>query len=77
MDMLLQKEGVMMTLATNETKLKIARKRIPGLTQLDVATKANISLMSYQRYESGLRRPNVDTAKSIAEALNSTIEEIF
>ena len=67
----------MMTLATNETKLKKARKQIPGLTQEQIAKKANISTMSYQRYESGLRRPNVATAKRIAEAVNSKVEDIF
>lgn len=33
--------------------------------------------MSYFRYESGERIPNVKTAICIAKALNSTVEELF
>ena len=66
-----------MTLATNETKLKIARKRIPGLTQEQVAEKAKIRTRSYQYYEAGTRIPNAITAKRIAEAVNSKVEDLF
>jgi DNA-binding helix-turn-helix protein len=62
--------------STKETKLKIKRKETP-LTQADLAKSARITVTSYQRYESGERIPKADTAKLIALALNSTVEELF
>lgn len=61
---------------SKERKLKITRQK-QGLTQVEVAKKANITVTSYQRYESGERIPRADTAKLIAKALNSTVEELF
>lgn len=58
------------------TILKQIRKQ-QGLKQLEVAKKVNISLMSYQRYEYGERTPNVYTAQLIAQALHTTVEELF
>ena len=58
------------------TKLKTTRQKT-GLTQVQVAKKANITVTSYQRYESGEREPRASTAKLIAKALNSTVEELF
>ena len=58
------------------TKLKTTRQQ-KGLTQVQVAKKANITVMSYQRYESGEREPRTSTAKLIAQALSSTVEELF
>ena len=58
------------------TKLKDAREK-SGLTQVQVAEKAGISEISYQRIEYGTQRPTVETAILIAEALNSTVEELF
>lgn len=57
-------------------KLKTTRQKI-GLTQLEVAKKANITTTSYQRIEYGTQTPKVDTALLIAETLNSTVEELF
>ena len=59
-----------------KTKLKTTRQQ-KGLTQVQVAKKAKITVMSYQRYESGEREPRTSTAKLIAQALNSTVEELF
>lgn len=59
-----------------ETKLKTTRET-EGLTQVQVAEKAKISEISYQRIEYGNQLPNVKTAKLIAKALNSTVEELF
>ena len=59
-----------------QTVLKQIRKQ-KGLKQLQIAKKASISLMSYQRYETGERVPNVYTAQLIAQALQTTVEEIF
>ncbi len=57
-------------------KLKKAREKT-GLTQVQVAEKAGISLRAYQYIELDGRLPNVHTAKLIANALNSTVEELF
>lgn len=58
------------------TKLKSAREK-QGLTQVQLAGEAGISTMTYQRYEAGERIPNVHTAQLIAQALKTTVEEIF
>ena len=57
-------------------KLIKARKKA-GLTQIEVATKAKISEISYQRIEYGTQRTSIDTAFLIADAVNSTVEELF
>ena len=59
-----------------DTKLKTTRKK-QGLTQIQVAEKANIATRQYQRYENGERMPKAKTAILIAKALNSTVEELF
>lgn len=56
--------------------LKKQREKI-GLTQVQVARKAQISESAYQNYELGKRHPNVYTAILIAKALNSTVEKLF
>lgn len=56
--------------------LKKARQK-EGLTQVEVAKQANISVISYQRIEYGQQTPKLSTAKLIAQALNSTVEELF
>lgn len=58
------------------TKLIEARKKM-GLTQVQVAKKANISEISYQRIEYGKQRPTVDTAILIADAVGSSVEKLF
>lgn len=58
------------------TKLK-AKRLIEGLTQKEVAKSAHISERRYQAYEAGKGFPKADTAKRIALALNSTVEELF
>lgn len=57
-------------------KLKKAREKA-RLTQVEVAEGANISVRAYQQYEAGRRVPNAITAKLIAQALNSTVEDLF
>lgn len=54
------------------TALKKARE-CSGLTQAEVAKKADISYRAYQDYEAEERIPNVYAAQSIAEVLNSTV----
>lgn len=58
------------------TALKERRKK-KGLTQVQVAEKASVTEVAYQRYESGERTPNVYTAIRIAKALNTKVEGIF
>lgn len=58
------------------TKLKTTRQK-QGLTQVQVAEKANITERQYQRYENGERMPKANTAILIAKTLNSTVEELF
>lgn len=65
------------TVKIDKTNLKKIREE-KGLTQVQIAEKANITERSYQRYESGERIPNVYTAQLIADALNvRNIKEIF
>lgn len=59
-----------------DTKLKKAREK-EGLTQMQIAKKAKISIRAYQNYEAKERVPNATTAKLIAKTLNSTVEELF
>ena len=60
----------------SNTKLK-ARRQEKGLTQVEVAEQAKINTLSYRRYEAGERTPRADTAKLIAKALDSTVEDLF
>lgn len=58
------------------TVLKIKRKE-KGFKQSEIAKKAQISVLAYQRYEYGERVPNAYTAQLIAQALQTTVEELF
>lgn len=49
-------------------KLVEARNKM-GLTQVEVAKKAGITEVSYQRIEYGTQRPSLDTAILIADIL--------
>lgn len=51
------------------TVLKDTREK-RGLTQVQIADKAAISEVSYQRIERGAQEPGVQTAILIADALN-------
>ncbi len=56
--------------------LKKARQN-KGFTQSKIAKLSNISERQYRRIELGEQTPNVDTALLIAQALNTTVEELF
>lgn len=58
------------------TPLKEAREKV-GLTQLEVAEKARISIRAYKMYESGERIPRADIAILIADAVGSSVKELF
>ena len=57
-------------------KLQATREK-SGKTQAQVAKETGISEQAYQRYEYGKREPGVKTAIRIADALGTTVEEIF
>ncbi len=59
-----------------ETRLRKAREQ-SGLTQTEVAKKAEISIRAYKMYESGERIPRADVAVRIARAVKSTVEKLF
>jgi len=56
--------------------LKKARQN-KGFTQLELAKLSNISERQYRRIELEEQTPSVDTALLIAQALNTTVEELF
>ena len=58
------------------TKLKTAREK-KGLHKTAIAKITGIATMTYFRYESGERVPDAHTAIRIAEALETTVEELF
>lgn len=61
----------------NNNDLSKTRKKL-GLTQVEVANKANISGTSYQRIEYRKQRPSLDTAIKIADILGIVdLREIF
>ena len=57
-------------------RLRNAREKTQ-LTQSEVARKACISTMSYQRYEAGERTPNVHTAIRLADLLGVDVKDLF
>lgn len=48
-----------------------------GLTQAQLSQKAGISEISIRKYESGDRKPKLETVRKIAHALNVYINEII
>lgn len=48
-----------------------------GLTQLDVAKKADISLTAFSRIESGKSSPRMDTLYKIAGAMGVSVQELL
>jgi len=56
--------------------LKIFRDK-KGITQKVLAEKADLSIRSYQRYETGERTPNTFLAQKLALLLETTVSELF
>lgn len=48
-----------------------------GLTQVELGKLIGMSQTAISLYESGDRKPDVETAKAISKALHSTLDEIF
>jgi DNA-binding XRE family transcriptional regulator len=55
----------------------ITTRKTCNLTQKEVANRANISTRQYQYIEAGERKPNVETAISIARILGAKVEDLF
>lgn len=58
----------------NQIKKIRERKK---LTQAKVADLVGIAVLTYQRYESGERVPNVYTGQKMAKSLGTTVEKLF
>lgn len=54
-----------------------AAREASGKTQAQVATLAEVTEQTYQRYEYDTLEPGVRTAIRIAKALDSTVEALF
>ncbi len=57
-------------------KLKVLRTRV-GLTQPELAKKAGITVRTLQRYESGVSYPKMDTVQKLADALETSVENLL
>ena len=55
--------------------LKAVRERC-GLTRQELAEAAGVNSTSVYRYETGRREPRFQEALRLAEALNTTLEEL-
>ena len=54
-----------------------ARRKEKGLTQAELGAEIGIAQRTVAAYESGERRPSVDVAKRLAEALDFSWAELF
>ena len=59
----------------NENLIQLRAEK--GLSQEAVAQAVHIKTRTYQNYEYGERTPDVYTAQLIAQALHTTVEELF
>ena len=57
--------------------LKLYRQQKIGLSQAKLAKMVAVSERHYQKIEYGLTKPNVEIALLLADALNTTVEELF
>ena len=48
-----------------------------GMTQSELAAASGIHRITISKYEAGKVTPNVDSAKSLAEALGVTVDELI
>lgn len=55
----------------------IETRKKAGLTQAQIAAKANLSRGHYANIEMGRHSPSVDVARSIAIVLNVAVDDIF
>jgi transcriptional regulator with XRE-family HTH domain len=57
-------------------KIKIARKKL-GLTQMELAEKADVSLMSVRRYENDDKKYQLDILLKITKALGVSLSDLI
>ena len=55
--------------------LRIRREEIK-MTQKELAQKIGVEPATISKYESGMNEPNIKNLKSIAEALDTSIDEL-
>ncbi len=51
-------------------------REVSGITQKTLASKLNITIRSYQRYESGEREPKLDILISIADIFCISLDDL-
>jgi putative transcriptional regulator len=61
--------------------LKVIREKV-GFTQLDLAKKIKVTKASISNYETGFRKPNLNTAQKIAIAISNSgficsVDDVF
>ena len=57
-------------------KLREIRER-KGLSQVALSKRANVHRVSISLYESGKKKPNIDSLKRLAAALDVTTDELL
>lgn len=57
----------------NTNRLKECREKI-GISKQEAARRIGISQPAYLRYESGERKPSLQTTKEIAKVLNTSVD---
>jgi transcriptional regulator with XRE-family HTH domain len=55
----------------------IKKRSLSGLTQEELAEAAKVGLKTYQKYEYGKAFPTPETMSLIADALKTTVSELF
>jgi putative transcriptional regulator len=53
------------------------RRRAKGMTQLQLAVAAGLSIAGVQAVEAGDKRPSIDTCHAIARALGTTVDALW
>lgn len=53
------------------------KRKAAGLTQIELAERVGVTQTAISYWETGRRRPGVDDALLLAEALNTTVERLF
>ena len=65
-----------MAVTQRETRLREARRKA-GMAQVELASKAGVSVGKVNQYERGWFLPTLPTAKKLAEALSCEVEDLF
>lgn len=58
--------------------MNLKEKRLEkNMTQAELADRLGIKRQRLSNYEVGIREPNIDTLKSLAKALDCTVDELL